>query len=69
MTITYTIAAVTEQVTALGKKQLGYVTEQKHEDGSPVTVFPFYQNIVQPGFIGRTLIVEYANGQTIERVV
>lgn len=69
MTMTYTITGLTEQVTASGKKQLGYVTEQKHEDGSPVEVYPFYQNIVQPGFVGRTLIIEYSDGRTIERVV
>ena len=68
MTVTYTITGVTEAVTPTGKK-LGFVTSQTYEDGSPVEVFPFYQNIVQPDKVGMTLIVESGNGQTIERVV
>lgn len=68
MTMTYTITGVTEAVTPTGKK-LGFVTSQTYEDGSPVEVYPFYQNIVQPDKVGMTLIVESGNGQTIERVV
>jgi hypothetical protein len=69
MTMTCTIEAITDQVTPEGKKQLGFVTDRRKQDGTPIVIFPLFQNIVQPDKVGMTFIAECHNGKTIERVV
>lgn len=62
------ILDTTEKLTFNGK-ELGFVLDEKNEDGTQMEYYPFFQSIVTPDAIGKHLVVVTENGSKTEEII